>query len=82
MKAVIQHLWYEALSSFWFLPVLCITGAIGLLILSSYLDRNILSNLITLDRLMGQVGLETARTILSAIATSTVTIAGLVGEWF
>jgi uncharacterized membrane protein len=78
MKAVIQHLWYEALSSFWFLPVLTMIGAVGLFILSSHLERNILSDMIASGWLIGRVGLETARTILSAIATSMVTIAGLV----
>ena len=78
MRAVLQHLWYEAVSSFWFLPLMMVIGAVGLYFLSSFLDRTFHPDIGFAGWLITRTGLETARTALSSIAAAMVTIAGLV----
>jgi uncharacterized membrane protein len=78
MKAVWQHLWYEAVSSFWFLPLVMVIGGVALYYLTAFLDRTFSPDLTAIGLLIQETGLETARSALSAVATSMVTIAGLV----
>ena len=78
MRSILKHIWYEAVSSFLFLPLLTLLGAVALYFITSFLNKTFPVDPAFLSRLIEQAGIETYRTVLATIAGSMVTIAGLV----
>ncbi len=77
MKTRLLNLWEDIRTSFWFIPSLMIISAIGA---SSFLIT--LDGMIALDdyrsfALLSKAGVEGARSILSTIAGSMITVAGV-----
>lgn len=78
MKIRLRHLWYHVTASFWFIPSLVATTAIassfGMIALDGLLAKTMLQK-------FGWIysgGPESSISVLSAIASSTVTVAGVV----
>ena len=69
--------WISARSSFWFLPALMVVCSIGLAVLMIYLDRTIDVDLAERYPTMFGANASGARSILSAIASSMITVAGV-----
>jgi uncharacterized membrane protein len=70
--------WWIALrSSFWFLPALMVVSSIGLAVVMIYLDRTIDVDLAERYPTLFGANASGARSILSAIASSMITVAGV-----
>jgi uncharacterized membrane protein len=73
----LRHLWTGVRSSFWFVPALMVVGAVLLASLMIYLDDHVNLGLANrFPRLFG-ANTEGARSILSTIAGSMITVAGV-----
>ncbi|MGM0406063.1 MAG: DUF2254 domain-containing protein [Thermoplasmatota archaeon] len=78
MKTRLVNIWENVRNSFWFVPILMVFLAIGLSFVLVALDRMIEpENLRAFDFLYGG-GPEGARSILSTIAGSMITVAGVI----
>jgi uncharacterized membrane protein len=77
MKAKMQSLWESIHTSFWFLPALLTAVAIALAIGIVQLDRSISWNVRTVGEFLYPGGGQGARLVLSTIAGSTITVAGV-----
>lgn len=77
MKMRLFHLWDKLTSSYWFVPSLMLTGAFLLATAMLLLDEHVLRTAKT-SRWLYAGGLEGARTLLSAVAGSVVTVASVV----
>jgi uncharacterized membrane protein len=78
MKAIILKYWEQIRSSFWFLPSLMATAAVGLSFITVALDQRVTQKWL---RRLGWVyngGAEGASAVLQTIAGSMITIAGVV----
>ena len=76
MKTRIYRLWELVRSSFWFIPGLMIFSAIGLSFIVLAMDRRIEPDHYRAFALLYNGGAEGARSILSMIAGSMITVAG------
>ena len=82
MSARLRHLWNLVLSSYWFVPGLMTLGSIALAIfvlgVDSGLDPEWFRNLGRLSQLFYTGGVDGGRELLSTIAGSMITVAGVV----
>jgi len=78
MKVKIQNLWYRLRGSFWFLPALMAIAAILLSFTTTAIDRIYLYRQNTVAWLVYSGDPDGARTVLSTIAGSMITVAGVV----
>jgi uncharacterized membrane protein len=78
MRIKIQNLWYHLRASFWFLPTLMAVAAIVLSIITTAIDREILYQKDIQQWWLYSGGPDGARTVLSVIASSMITVAGVV----
>lgn len=77
MKLRMQHIWTQVRSTFWFVPALMVVGAVALASGLIYLDGHLSLRIADVyPRLFG-TNAEGARSILSAIAGSMITVAGV-----
>jgi uncharacterized membrane protein len=74
MKARASDLWENAVSSLWFVPTLFVAGAVILSFALLYVDENILTDLGASDGLLFGGTAGAARSLLSTIATSLITV--------
>lgn len=76
----LYHWWNETRSSFWFAPAVIVLGALGLASLLIAIDTRIDRGLWVLPRwpLVFGAGAAGARGLLSTVATSMITVAGVV----
>lgn len=70
-------LWESLISSFWFIPAVITTGAVVLFFVTQYLDQLIQTNLAYLPIVFAG-GAQAARSVLSAIAGSLITVVATV----
>ncbi len=77
MYLKLLELWRRIQGSFWFLPGLMVTGAVVLAFLNLYFDRTVggIGRDATSWIVVG--GVESARSLLGAIASSMITVAGV-----
>ena len=78
MKTKIWNLWYRIRSSFWFLPSLMALAAFVLAALTTAIDSPLIDEAAGRRWWLYSGGPEGARTILSAITSSMITVAGVV----
>jgi uncharacterized membrane protein len=78
MRIKIQNLWYHLQGSFWFLPALMAVAAILLSVATTTVDKLFLHREGALQWLLYGGGPDGARTVLSTIAGSMITVAGVV----
>ena len=78
MKIKIQNLWYRLRGSFWFLPALMAIAAMLLSYTTTAIDRLFLYRQSTVEWLVYSGDPNGARTVLSTIASSMITVAGVV----
>lgn len=69
--------WLAVRSSFWFVPALMVAGSLGLAVLMIYLDRTLDINLAERYPTLFGSNASGARSILTAIASSMITVAGV-----
>ena len=69
--------WLAVRSSFWFVPALMVAGSLGLAALMIYVDRTLDINLAERYPTLFGANASGARSILSAIASSMITVAGV-----
>jgi uncharacterized membrane protein len=77
MKTRIGHLWDKLNSSLWFIPALMAAASAGLSIVTVNLDWSVKEKLIKNTGWIWAGGAEGAREILSTIAGSMITVAGV-----
>lgn len=77
MKVWIKNLWSHIRTSFWFVPSLMVLGAGGLSFASIYLDKYLNDSKVLPAWMIYHGSLPGARTILSTIAGSMITVAGV-----
>ncbi|MES2644155.1 MAG: DUF2254 domain-containing protein [Myxococcota bacterium] len=77
MNTRIQHVWEKLASSYWFVPALMMSAAAGLASLALHLDRSVFVAKSPSDWFYDG-DIEGARTLLSTVAGSIVTVAGVV----
>lgn len=78
MKTKLAAFWESLKTSFWFLPSLMVVAAIGLSYGIIYIDRHWIAKEWLLYGLLYTGGLDGAREILSTIAGSAITVAGVI----
>ena len=78
MRVKIQNLWYHLQGSFWFLPALMAGAAIVLSIITTAIDKVFLFQNGAQHWWLYSGGPDGARTLLSVIASSMITVAGVV----
>jgi uncharacterized membrane protein len=78
MKTRIGHLWDKLNSSLWFIPALMAAAAAGLSIFTVNLDWSVQERLIKNTAWIWTGGSDGAREILSTVAGSMITVAGVV----
>ena len=77
MKARLSHLWEILSSSYWFIPALLLTAAAGLAFALLWVDEQRLLAEWVVGRLYPG-GVEGARSVLATVASSVITVAGVV----
>ncbi len=78
MITKLRHVWYETRSSFWFVPGVIVLAAVGLATVLITIDANVELNVEkTWPRLFG-AGAAGSRGLLTAVASSMITVAGVV----
>ncbi len=77
MKTKLLSLWESVHTSFWFLPTVMALAAIGLSVGMVRLDRSISVDIPLLNEFLYPGGAEGARLVLSTIAGSMITVAGV-----
>ncbi len=78
MKIKIVHLWQNIQSSFWFIPGLILAGAIALAAILIKLDTILDIEFLKTWPLFFAASAASSRDLLTAVATSMITIAGIV----
>ncbi len=78
MVTKLQHGWQSMRSSFWFVPALMVVDAVVLAILLITLDTSVDLHLATRWPLLFGAGAAGARGLLTTVASSMITVAGLV----
>lgn len=78
MKVRLAHLWEMLQASLWFVPACMGLGAVGLALLTHQLDRAVSSGALGwLHGMLYSGDLDGARTLLSTVAGSVITVAGV-----
>lgn len=77
MKARLQHLWHELISGYWFRPGMMCVAAVCIATALIRFDRWLLSSRVDLGWFYGG-GSDGAKTLLSTVAGSVITVAGVV----
>ncbi len=77
MRAKLGSLWESVHTSFWFIPALMVVLSIGLAYAVVWLDRSVSLKAMQVGELVYPGGPEGARLVLSTIAGSTITVAGV-----
>lgn len=77
VKTKLSNLWYAFRSSYWFVPALMASGAIGLAWAMLTLDTSVDAQVLDSNEWLYSGGPEGARTLLSTIAGSMITVAGV-----
>ena len=78
MIMTLRHLWQEMRSSFWFLPAVVVVGAVLLATLLIWIDATIDLHFVERWPLFFGAGADGARGLLTAVASSMITVAGVV----
>jgi len=79
VKALVQHVKERLKASFWFIPACMSLAAIGLAMYSGHLDIRVnVTSSGWLQSLLYKGGYKGALTLLSTVASSTITIAGVI----
>jgi len=78
VPARVLHLWERVRSSYWFIPAIMTVGSIGLAAGTLELDRRVGAAWLEEARWLYQGGPDGARAVLSTIAGSMITVAGVV----
>ncbi len=78
MLSKLQHWWDETRSSFWFVPTLIVVGAVGLAAGLIGIDATFELKFVEQWPLLFGAGAAGARGLLSAVASSMITVAGVV----
>lgn len=78
MKTKLRYLWESMRSSIWFIPIVMVLLAIGLSLIMLAIDRNVSIRSYRFFELLYSGGPEGARSILSTIASSMITVTGVV----
>lgn len=78
MKTKLLNFWEVLRTSFWLIPALMVCSAVVLSFMFIYIDRNFNLKTHYLFGFFYEVGPEGARMVLSTIATSMITVAGVV----
>ena len=78
MKIKIRNFWHRLQASFWFLPALLAAAAILLSFVTTAIDKSFLYRESARQWLIYSGGPDGARTVLSVIAGSMITVAGVV----
>lgn len=78
MKARLFQIYFSLASSFWFLPALMAVGAAGLALLSVSLDHELGKDVLSDVDFVWSGGAEGARSVLSVIAGSIMTVVSIV----
>ena len=74
----VQHWWQETRASFWFVPALIVVGAIGFAIGLIALEANFELSFKKTSPLLFGAGAAGSRGLLTAVASSMITVAGVV----
>ena len=77
MRSRFRHVWESIHSSYWFVPGLMAIAALGLSLLTLRLDRTLKSETLEAVRLIYLSQPEGARALLSTVAGSMITVAGV-----
>ena len=78
MRPPLQHFWYEAVSSFFFVPLAFLAGSAALYYITYVLESSLAPGLVFPGWFFDYAEIDTARTVLSAISAAMITIASLV----
>jgi uncharacterized membrane protein len=78
MRVKILNLWYRIQASFWFVPALMTAAAIMLAVVTTAIDRGLLLREDTRQWWIYSGGADGAQTVLSVIAGSMISVAGVV----
>ena len=78
MVMMLRHWWQEMRSSFWFVPTAIVVGAVALAAFLIQLDATIDFHFVDKWPLFFGAGADGARGLLSAVASSMITVAGVV----
>ena len=74
----LQHWWQELRASFWFVPGMIVLGAVGLASAMIWLDTSVEPKFFDKWPLLFGAGADGARGLLTAVASSMITVAGVV----
>jgi uncharacterized membrane protein len=74
----LRHLWQEMRASFWFVPALIVVGAVFLASVLIGLDANVEMGFVKNRPILFGAGAEGSRGLLTAVASSMITVAGVV----
>ena len=77
MNTRFTHVWELLTSSYWFVPAVMLIGSLGLAVGMLFVDRHFVEPLGTLPWLYAG-GTEGARALLATVASSVITVAGVV----
>ena len=78
MIAKLEHLWQETKSSFWLVPTVIVVAAVGLATGLIALEGNVEVDFANKWPLLFGAGASGSRGLLSAVASSMITVAGVV----
>jgi uncharacterized membrane protein len=78
IKTFLSTFWEKLSTSYWFLPTLLALGAIGLSALTLHIDNSVNATWARHTAWIWAGGPEGARNVLATIASSTITVAGVV----
>jgi uncharacterized membrane protein len=78
MISTLRHRWYEMRSSFWFVPACIVVGAVAIALAAIQLDATLQLHAQDRQWLLLGAGADGARGLLGAVASSMITVAGVV----
>ncbi len=78
MITKLRHLWQEMRSSFWFVPAVIVLGAVGLASALVAVDVTVHLSVVGRWPLLFGAGADGSRGLLTAVASSMITVAGVV----
>lgn len=78
MIAKLRHHWQEMRASYWFLPTVCVVAAVALAIILIAVDASVELHMAKRWPLIFGAGADGARGLLAAVASSMITVAGVV----
>jgi uncharacterized membrane protein len=78
MATKLRHWWHEMRSTFWFVPAMIVLGAVGLATVLIGVDATVDWHIVERWPLLFGAGAAGARGLLTAVASSMITVAGVV----